>query len=256
MKKYLIADIIVVLSSFLLCLIISLTIKKSNYLECRNFSEVRKLEAYTDIVVDDDVNDDQKVEDFIKFAKKNSDNPYPKAAIIIEAKDNYRFYQNSFIQDVEILSLVDGSENIDFENSKDTIFVVTSGFSDETSETFKKRKNELYGYFGEENVSNKIEKPSTFLNMRGLNIMKPGHRYLVFVSYTDYETNTMLFAIPFQYSWFDLDNEQKAVPIIPCDIYYTDFSENIDNEIFAESDKILDDYYRLKEEVITYYGIS
>lgn len=215
----------------------------------KKYLDLSKLNAKSYIITEDNAAVGQTAEEYVSFFEKMyADIKAPffdKQILIGTAKDNYSVYDRTFQQDVKIEQVINGNTNLE---GQVLPMMFSGGFYYETPAERDNRVSHSIFY------SQKLSKDDTsqqfVFDMAGLNIMKPGHSYLVFAQSLCFDDYTIICADKHQYTWFDLSDTKTSV------VKNNVMSDNSENEIFTDSQIVIDDFYKLKKEVLDYYGIN
>jgi len=86
-----------------------------------------------------------------------------------------------------------------------------------------------------------------------VNLMKKQHLYLI-MCYEIKTEDTTVYRMPFSLSYFDLDSDYSK-PVITKYGYNADYCDYINNEIFADSQEAVDDFYNYKNKILKEYNL-
>lgn len=249
MKKFILLQIVIIFTGFLVCSSLKKEQPNSSYMEIKNYRDILDIDASVYMIPEEDAWLDQSAKTYIDFFEElyatNKTKIFDKQILIIEPNETISVYNDCIFQDVKVISVIDGEKNFSGNNFR---FIYPAGFKIESRKEYQNRVNNER-LFGIETSQQYSDKP--VLNLAGLNIMKPGHKYFIFAQSLNLSKDyTILCADRQQYTWMDLTiNSSKAMTENSFKKYYN-------NEIFTDSQVVIDDYYRLKEEVFNYYNIK
>lgn len=215
----------------------------------KKYEELSQINASTYVITEDDAALNQSAEDYIAFFENMyatlKEPFFDKQILVVTAKDSYSLYDKSFQQDIVVEQVIEG--DIDLEG-KTMPLLFARGFYYETTEECNSRI--AHSSYLDQKLSQEETKQQFIFDMAGLNVMKPEHKYLVFAQSIDFDNYLMLCADRHQFTWFDLSETDTKVMTSKL------FSDYKDNEIFTDSQIVLDDFYRLKKDVLNFYGIA
>ena len=249
MRRFIIVQLIIIVFGLTVCYSIKNEQSTDNYLGKKGFDSLKEIDASVYMIPEEDAWLDQTAETYISFFIDSYDgvkaNLFDKEILVIEPTDDINIHNNCLIQNVKVVSIIDGKESLKGQTVK---FIYSGGFFIESHNEYQKRitREQSFGIMSSKPYSNK---PT--LHLAGLNIMKPQHKYFIFAQSMELSNSyTILCADKQQYTWMDITSG-KSVPMIE-----NSYQKYIDNEIFTDSQVVINDYYRLKKEVFEYYNID
>ena len=248
MKLFISIQAAIILIACCICGVVTSKQSDAGFIGEKTYGEIGKINSNTYIISEEDAVLNQSAEDYIDFFDNMYSNLknlfFDKQIIIATAKDSYYLYDRSFQQELVIDEVIDGDEKLTGQTMQ---MLFSGGFYFETPEEFNKRI--YHSTCLNEEVTPEENRQQFIFDYGGLNVMKPGHTYLIFAQSIDFGNYTMICADKHQYTWFDLSQTETKVMESKL------FSDYCSNEIFTNSQAVVDDYYRLKEDVLNYYGI-
>ena len=248
MKLFISLQIGIIAAACGICAFVTSNQTDKGFIGEKKYDELSKINANTFVITEDDAALDQSAEDYIAFFENMytmKEDFCDKQILVVTAKDSYSLYDKSFQQDIVVEQVIEG--DIDLEG-KTMPLLFACGFYYETAEECNNRISHS-SYLGQK-LSQKETKQQFIFDMGGLNVMKSEHKYLVFAQSINFDDYLMLCADRHQFTWFDLSNTDTKV------MTSKSFSDYKDNEIFTDSRIVLDDFYRLKKDVLNFYGID
>lgn len=248
MRLFISIQAAMILIACCICGVVTSKQSDAGFIGEKNYEEVVKINSGAYIISEEDAVLNQSVEDYIDFFdsmySNSKNNFFDKQIIIATAKDSYYLYDKSFQQEIVIDDVIDGDEELIGQTMQ---MLCSGGFYFETPEEFNKRI--YHSAFLNKEVTPEENRRQFMFDFGGLNVMKPGHTYLIFAQSIDFGNYTMICADKHQYTWFDLSQTETKV------METNSFSDYCSNEIFTNSKAVVDDYYRLKKDVLNYYDI-
>lgn len=232
-----------------ICGVVSSNQSDADFIGKKTYDEISQLDARTYVVTEDDAAIDQSADDYIDFFENmysQLKSPFfDKQILVITAKDSYSLYDRAFQQDIVVEQVIDGDAEL---AGKTVPMLFAGGFYYETPQECENRVSHS-SYF-DQKLSQDDTRQQFIFDMAGLNVMKPGHKYLVFAQSIKFDNYLMLCADKHQFTWFDISATDTKV------MTSASFSDYKDNEIFTDSEVVSEDFYRLKKEVLAHYGID
>ena len=248
MKKFIILQAIILIFGSAVCRIITFDNPKNNYLTINSYDDLKNIDASFYSIPEEDAWLDQNVETYIDFFddlyKNVKTHYFDKQILIIEISDKLEVYNDGLLQEIKVKRVIDGNDEL---CGKTFSFVYPAGLKIESKNEYSQRVNKEKEYGIESSPYS--DKP--YLNLAGLNIMKPNHEYFIFAQSLKLSDDfTIITADRHQYTWMDLTENKSDIVI------NNSYSDYYHNEIFTSSQAVLDDYYRIKKEVLEFYNIS
>lgn len=250
MKKFIIIQVSIIIIGITCCIFFTSNQMDAGIANNTSYNKIKSMAANMYVITEDDVVLEQPVTDYLDFINGwyeiTKDDYSDKQILIITTTDNVRLYNGCIEYEIEVKSVIDGDEN--WEGQKTTL-ISNKGFYYETSRELDSR---LYGAnLFDQNISEEKTQRMLMFNVAGLNIMQPNREYLIFAESIDFDDYSQLIVNIRQFVWMEISDRKSEV--VNEDPKYNEYS---DNEIFTNSQEVLNDYYLLKKKVFEYYKIS
>lgn len=250
MKKFFIINILgIILCCIILKLILSATPDNQVMKKINNIEEIKDIHAKIGRCYD-------YSEEYKLTCSYGEDKPAYCGGnfVVILAKSTGKaeLYNKCSTQSVIVQEVVHG--NTSLQNGTEIRLISnesnTSSFYYEPKDTFERRIKRLpgLGY----NIS---EYPDYFERIwyynSALNLMKKEHQYLIMFFEISFD-DVHFYYMPYAFSYFDL-NSDYSKPVITEHGHLAEYCDYYENEMFGSSQEAVDDFYRMKAEILKQY---